>query len=71
MRSPMQQLAVGFEEVLCPKVAEFTLLRPTVSAAMGAAFYGACSVHQKLPINFEENAKQLYHFKRDSKVMAT
>ncbi|CAN7990863.1 unnamed protein product [Ixodes hexagonus] len=60
----------GFEEVLCPQVAEFTLLRPTVSAAMGTAFYGACHIHHKMPFNFKENARQLHHFKRGARTPA-
>ncbi|XP_037577750.1 N-acetyl-D-glucosamine kinase-like isoform X1 [Dermacentor silvarum] len=60
-------LQKGFEEVLCPKVSEFTLLQPTVSAALGAALYGASLLDCKLPINFKENSRRLYHFKQGSK----
>lgn len=64
-------LREGFEEVLCPKVPEFTLLRPTVSAAMGTAFYGACHIHHKMPFNFKENARQLHYFKRGAHTPAS
>ncbi|KAH6948526.1 hypothetical protein HPB50_024963 [Hyalomma asiaticum] len=60
-------LQKGFEEVLCPKVSEFTLLQPTVSAALGAAFYGASLVDCELPISYKENSRQLYHFKQGCK----
>ncbi|KAK8762554.1 hypothetical protein V5799_026180 [Amblyomma americanum] len=40
-------LREGFEEVLCPKLSEFTLLQPTVSAALGAAFYGNYTISKK------------------------
>ncbi|XP_077543858.1 N-acetylglucosamine kinase [Haemaphysalis longicornis] len=59
-------LREGFDEVLCPKISEFTLLQLTVSAALGAAFDGALSINSTLPMNFSENSRQLYHFKRDA-----
>uniref|UniRef100_A0A2R5L4F8 N-acetyl-D-glucosamine kinase n=1 Tax=Ornithodoros turicata TaxID=34597 RepID=A0A2R5L4F8_9ACAR len=57
-----QLLRAGFMERVCPYIKNFTLLAPTVSSAIGAAYEGACHVDYRLPINFQENARVLERY---------
>ncbi|XP_031825732.2 N-acetylglucosamine kinase isoform X1 [Nomia melanderi] len=47
-------------------VDELTLLRLTVSAAVGASYVAAEKINWAFPKSYEKNAEQFYHFKREN-----
>ncbi|XP_003747705.1 N-acetyl-D-glucosamine kinase [Galendromus occidentalis] len=52
----------GFVETLGSDVPEYTCVRPTVSAAIGAAYHASSVAGSKIPVNFSENFEILHHY---------